>query len=199
MTHNDSALHCQGKPKTDIVVDSSSPHQDTDPKNLRASAAIELNKRLVTQQDTGTDGLADLVTVIDSDSIAKVIYPPRDPAGSEAALSKIDSSGLTNIAKGLRATFDEIDLEPAIATSGRSAIAVLTDGKDDDLADLIKESTERHRWATEYGSDPCHNLPSKKCTEGLVLRQRSSTINELLNSTTVTGGAYSTITSSKAQ
>lgn len=128
MTTDDPVKDCQGR-KIGIVVDSSGSNADTDPGNFRISAASAFNDQLISVAEAGPDGRSDLVTVIDFDDSARVIYPLGDPAGAATVFSSIDSSGGTYIAGGLSAAIDEIGTEIAVPTRGKSGIVVLTDGR----------------------------------------------------------------------
>lgn len=128
MTTDDPVKDCQGR-KIGIVVDSSSSNTETDPGNLRISAAFAFNHQLISVAEAGSDGRSDLVTVIDFDDSARVIYPLGDPAGAATVFSSIDSYGGTFIAGGLSAAIDEIDTETTVPTRGKSGIVVLTDGR----------------------------------------------------------------------
>lgn len=126
-----------GGRKVAIVLDSSGSMASTDPFNLRIVAGKALNNQLVTAAGAGGGKKADLVTVVDFDDSATVIYPLGDPAGAGSSFDKIDSSGGTFIADGINKAISELTKPGNDPTAGRSGIVVLTDGEDSSVQVLI--------------------------------------------------------------
>ena len=88
-----------GGRKIAIVLDSSGSMSWNDPDNLRIIAGKSLNSQLVTASAATGNLKADLVTVVDFDDEATVIYPLGDPAGADSSFDTIDSDGGTWIAE----------------------------------------------------------------------------------------------------
>ena len=173
-----------GGRKIAIVVDSSGSNVDTDPSNLRVVAAKNLNSLLVSKGQASSGGQSDLVTVIDFDSSASVIYSLGDPA--TATSDKIDSSGGTNIASGVKAAIDELTKTQGDVTAGRSGIVVLTDGEDSSLKSLLAQLANARNLGIRVAF-------------GFLSPQPPSSASDLLKAILDTGGVYSTITSDRAQ
>lgn len=173
-----------GGRKIGIVVDSSSSNLDTDPSNLRITAAKDFNGLLVTKDKAGPTGQPDLVTVIDFDSTASVIYDLGDPA--KASFDSIDSSGGTDIAEGVKAAIDELTKDSSGTTAHRTGIVVLTDGEDVFLADLLHQLAR----ARDQSIRVAFGFLSPQAPEG-----EADLLTAILN----TGGIYSTIGSPTAQ
>jgi hypothetical protein len=72
----DKPKDCVGR-KMALVIDSSSSNLDTDPSNLRIAAARSFKNKLVSAAEAEQSGKADLVTVIDFDTSARIVYPCR--------------------------------------------------------------------------------------------------------------------------
>ncbi|KLU88614.1 hypothetical protein MAPG_07599 [Magnaporthiopsis poae ATCC 64411] len=125
-----------GGRKVAIVLDSSGSMATTDPSRLRVAAGKALNNQLVPSAATGGKK-ADLVTVVDFDSSARVIFPLGDPAQAGSSFDKIDSSGGTFIADGVKKATAELTKPGNDPTADRSGIVVLTDGEDSDTKGLI--------------------------------------------------------------
>jgi hypothetical protein len=102
-----------------------------DPENLRISAGKALNNQLVPSSGATGGKSADLVTVVDFDSTAKVIYSLGDPAGAGSSFDSIDSSGGTSISDGVEKATAELTKAGNDPTKDRSGIIVLTDGESD--------------------------------------------------------------------
>jgi Mg-chelatase subunit ChlD len=185
---------CYGR-KIAIVVDSSGSNTWTDPSNLRVKAAKGLNGKLTTKDKVRESGIKpDMVTVIDFDDYARVIYPMGDPA--KATFDAIDSAGGTDIGSGISLAIDEIlkvDSDPAAHKSG---VIVFTDGQDGNPANQIRQ-LERARTAGIRVSvgflDPASLVTLKRD----IVRRASSP--DLLLAILKTGGIYSTIASAEAQ
>jgi von Willebrand factor type A domain len=133
----DKPKDCVGR-KIALVIDSSSSNLDTDPSNLRIAAARSFNNKLVSAAEAEQSGKADLVTVIDFDTSARIVYPLEDPAG--ARFDGIDSSGGTNIASGISAAIDELVKNTEYPTFWKSGIVVFTDGIDSNRFALIAQT-----------------------------------------------------------
>ncbi|KAH8679497.1 hypothetical protein BGZ61DRAFT_359255 [Ilyonectria robusta] len=113
--------------------------EGNDPDNLRVTAGTALNGQLVSSAEASGGKSADLVTVVDFDSSATVIYPLGDPAKADSSFSEIDSSGGTWIADGVTKGVEELTKSGHGTTKDRSGIVVLTDGEDSDVESLIDE------------------------------------------------------------
>jgi Mg-chelatase subunit ChlD len=133
----------KGDRKVAIVIDSSGSMSSTDRNRYRVAASKNLNNFLISNARASSSSKADLVTVVDFDDLAYVRYPLGDPANAGPAFDKIDASGGTNIALGVR------NATAALTAGGgdtdkRSAIVVFTDGEvSQDPFQLIIAST---RW-----------------------------------------------------
>ncbi|KAI9682695.1 MAG: hypothetical protein M1829_006682 [Trizodia sp. TS-e1964] len=180
--------NCGGR-KISIAIDSSGSMVDTDPQNLRINASRSLIESLVSSSSADANNKADLVSVIDFDDIAKVIYPLGDPSGASSVLSEIDSSGGTYIADGVNKSIIQIQSRNQDQTSGKSGIIVLTDGEDSSLALLLKQVANakalgirvNFAFLNPFGSITAPGAP------------------DLLKSIIGNGGIYSTINSPTAQ
>ncbi|RYP71215.1 hypothetical protein DL769_004729 [Monosporascus sp. CRB-8-3] len=128
-----------GGRKVAIVLDSSGSMSTYDPNDLRIVAGKSLNKQLVPGSGATGNLKTDLVTVVDFDDEAKVIYPLGDPAGADGSFDSIDSSGGTWIADGIDKALSELTRQGSGPTADRSGILVLTDGEDSDTDGLIQE------------------------------------------------------------
>jgi hypothetical protein len=129
-----------GGRKVAIVIDSSGSNTGTDPNNFRIVAGKNINDALISQAKATADKQADLVTVIDFDASASVIYPLGDPtAAADAQIDTIDSSGGTAIFNGVSSAIDEMTKPGNDPTANRTGIVVLTDGQDSDTTTLIKQ------------------------------------------------------------
>lgn len=196
---------CQGR-KIALVIDSSGSNLETDPSNLRIAAAKEFNKNLITSAAAGAEGKPDLVTVIDFDTSARVVYPLGDPAS--ATFDGIDSSGGTNIASGVSAAIDEITSNTVYPTFWHSGIVLLTDGQDFNrlalLAQIARALTNGIRFSQGFLSPPLSPVPGRRSIRtgsGVQRRQGTSTPAdlELITAILRTGGVYSVINSAEAQ
>jgi len=206
LTRDDPIEDCNGR-KIGIVVDSSGSNQDTDPSNLRISAATQINAQLITADQAAANPNAkpDLVTVVDFDDVASVIYPLGDPSGAD--FSSIDSNGGTYIAGGIAAAIDEITADTKYKTRGRSGIIVLTDGDDSAVAARLTQLARA--WASgikvSFGFLAPIAIPvatprrrgKDHPSTGLLSRQSSS--DDVLVAILKTGGLYATIDSADAQ
>ncbi|RYP03684.1 hypothetical protein DL764_004976 [Monosporascus ibericus] len=128
-----------GGRKVAIVLDSSGSMSSNDPNDLRIVAGKSLNRQLVPGSGTTGNPRSDLVTVVDFDDEARVIYPLGDPAGADGAFDLIDSSGGTWIADGVDKALSELTKPGNDPTADRSGILVLTDGEDFDTDGLIQQ------------------------------------------------------------
>lgn len=211
---------CAGR-RLAVVIDSSGSNQDTDPSNLRVSAGIQFVSTLVTAANAGPDNAPDLVTVVDFDSSASVVYPLGDPAG--ASFAGIDSSGGTFIAGGVVLAIEELtrNIDPE-AIKDRTGIVVLTDGQDSSIFALVA-AIDRCRLLgirVSFGflAPPANPVPKPRRAlprrsvngenqppHGLYRRQASGsnplggTSPEVVAAVLRTGGVFSTITSAEAQ
>ncbi|RYP75073.1 hypothetical protein DL770_007484 [Monosporascus sp. CRB-9-2] len=128
-----------GGRKVAIVLDSSGSMSFNDPNDLRIVAGQSLNRQLIPGSGATGNLRADLVTVVDFDDAARVIYPLGDPAGADGVFDSIDSSGGTWIADGVDRALGELTRPGNGPTADRSGILVLTDGEDSDTDGLIQQ------------------------------------------------------------
>lgn len=174
--------------KIALVIDSSGSNTSTDPNDLRVVAAKAFNDLLTTNAEAGANGKPDLVTVVDFDSSAAVIYELGDPAG--ATFDQIDSSGGTDIASGVKLAIEELTKPGFDPTSGRTGIIVLTDGEDSSITPLIaqinaaKDLGIRVNFGFLEGPPP--STPATRDTD-------------LLTAILSTGGIHSSINTPEAQ
>jgi hypothetical protein len=184
------------------------------------SAGIQFVDSLVDSANVGDDNLPDLVTVVDFDSSARVVYPLGDPAG--AAFDGIDSSGGTFIAGGITLSLEELtrDADPA-ATKDRTGIVVLTDGQDSDISALVAAVNQAAQLGirVSFGflappaipiskarrSIPRRNMDGEYRSRPLYARQSSGsnplsgTSPDVVAAILRTGGVFGTISSAEAQ
>ncbi|KAK4170701.1 hypothetical protein QBC36DRAFT_250813 [Triangularia setosa] len=202
LTRDDPEKECNGR-KVAIVVDSSGSNDWTDPNNLRITAARAINEELISQAEaTDSNTKADLVTVVDFDEQARIVYPLGDPAS--AHFNGIDSYGGTNIAEGIRLAIDEITGDDRYDTRGRSGIIVLTDGDDPYYAQRLAQLARAYMLGIKVSfgflwpvAIPVTNPKMKRGGERLVRRQTQT--SEMLAAVLKTGGSYATIDSPEAQ
>ncbi|KAK4198697.1 hypothetical protein QBC40DRAFT_350041 [Triangularia verruculosa] len=201
LTRDDPEKECNGR-KVAIVVDSSGSNDWTDPNNLRIAAARAINEELISQAEaTDSNAKPDLVTVVDFDEQARIVYPLGDPAN--AHFSGIDSSGGTNIAAGIRLAIDEITGDDRYDTRGRSGIIVLTDGDDPYYGDRLAQLARAYLLGIKVSfgflwpvAIPVTNPKVKR--DGTLARRQAQT-SEMLAAVLKTGGSYATIDSPEAQ
>lgn len=176
-----------GGRKIGIVIDSSGSNADTDPDDLRVVAAKNLNNALISSSKATGDKKADLVTVIDFDSSAAVIYSLGDPSGANTEIDTIDSSGGTAIYDGVAKAIDELSKPGNDPTANRTGIVVLTDGQDSSTTALIKEINR------------AGGLGIRVSFGFLDPSSSSAAAPDVLAAILKTGGIYSTISSASAQ
>ncbi|TGZ78500.1 hypothetical protein EX30DRAFT_343216 [Ascodesmis nigricans] len=198
MTRDDPVKDCQGR-LIAIAVDSSGSNQDTDPSNLRITAASQLNSQLISQADAGASGVPDQVTVIDFDDSARVIYPLGDP--DSASFAGIDSYGGTCIGCGLRAALNELSKDPDVELEDRAGVVILTDGVDGSpsvlTSQLSRASSLGVRVNFGFLTAPPIPVPvPKHKRRDLEKRQLQS---GLLTNILSTGGVFAVINSAEAQ
>ncbi|KAF8248996.1 hypothetical protein K440DRAFT_677961, partial [Wilcoxina mikolae CBS 423.85] len=177
------AFGAGGGRKIAIVVDSSSSMGTTDPSDLRIAAAKDLNDRLTSKSEAGPKRDPDLVTVVDFDDSANIVYNLGDPAS--ATFDGINSAGGTYIAGGIKAAIDELIKDLTIPTKGRTGIVVLTDGNDSYKMELLNELDRAQNLGIRVSFG--FLMPT------VVLDQ------DILTKILKTGGVYSTIDSAEAQ
>ncbi|KAK0668785.1 hypothetical protein QBC41DRAFT_337333 [Cercophora samala] len=202
LTRDDPEKECNGR-KVAIVVDSSGSNDWTDPNNLRIAAARAINEELISQAEaTDSNTKPDLVTVVDFDEQARIVYPLGDPAS--AHFTGIDSSGGTNIAEGIRLAIDQITDDDRYDTRGRSGIIVLTDGDDPYYGDRLAQLARAYLLGIKVSfgflwpvSIPVTNPKMKRGVDRLGRRQAQT--SEMLAAVLKTGGSYATIDSPEAQ
>ena len=119
-----------GDRKVAIVIDSSGSMFDNDPYRLRLTAGRALvNNWLISSKGAPSNTKPDLVTVIEFDDSASLLYPLGDPGGSNSSFGKIDADGGTYIAGGVQMAIGELTKSGSGDTASRSGILVLTDGQ----------------------------------------------------------------------
>ncbi|KAF2501057.1 hypothetical protein BU16DRAFT_419204, partial [Lophium mytilinum] len=175
-----------GGRKIGIVIDSSGSMYDTDPYNLRILAGEQINDWLVTSKEASGSKKEDLVTVVDFDDVATLLYPLGDPSGAEDTFKLIDSMGGTYIAGGVDMATNELTKAGHDPTSNRSGIVVLTDGSDSDTATLIDSINK------------CGQL-GVRVSFGFLTYDASYQDPEVLTAILGTGGMYATIDGATAQ
>ncbi|KAM7206386.1 hypothetical protein V8F20_002735 [Naviculisporaceae sp. PSN 640] len=200
LTRDDPMKDCNGR-KVGIVVDSSGSNSWNDPGNLRIAAAQAINEALVTQDEaTNPNSKPDLVTVVDFDSYASVIYPLGDPSGAD--FSSIDSDGGTYIAGGIKAALDEILADETYNTRGRSAVIVLTDGEDSEVVDRLFQLARAYVAGIKVSFGflaPVQVIEGASAMRHGVEKRQVSTAPEVLAAVLKTGGIFTTIDSAEAQ
>ncbi|MDE0469894.1 MAG: VWA domain-containing protein [Candidatus Poribacteria bacterium] len=128
-----------------LIIDSSSSMQSEDPRDLRKSAA-KLFIGLAT-----SDAQSDVqIGVVDFDGgvVTRAPLTPATPNSKvqlEAAVDRIDSSGSTNIAAGLRRGFDV--LSASNAPDAKKAAVLLTDGEDSSNTRQVVSSYAARDWS----------------------------------------------------
>lgn len=101
----------------------------SDPYDLRREAGRSLNDWLIPKSKATATKKADLVTVIDFDDVATMLYPLGDPGdAANSSFSQIDSFGGTYIAGGVEMAIAELTKSGSGDTSSRTGIVVFTDG-----------------------------------------------------------------------
>jgi Mg-chelatase subunit ChlD len=119
-----------GDRKIAIVIDSSGSMLDSDPTDLRLTAASNvINSWLIPKSKATNKKPADLVTVIDFSDEATLDYALGDPGAANASLSNIGSFGGTLIASGVEMAIEQLTGSGTGATEKRSGILVFTDGE----------------------------------------------------------------------
>ncbi|KAI7082509.1 hypothetical protein KC356_g8297 [Hortaea werneckii] len=188
------SLECPGTAdggrKVGIIIDSSRSNTDTDPDDLRINAGRALNDALYSSAEAAAAGVqSDLVTVIDFDSSATVLYSLGDPDGATAAFSSIDARGQTCIYCGIREAIKELTKPDSGPTAGRTSIVVLTDGEGRSEGFLARDIQN----ATALGIKVSFGYLSTD--SNTADSQPPAVINAILKS----GGVYSTINDANAQ
>lgn len=175
--------------KIAIVIDSSGSNMDTDPNNVRIAAAKAFNDLLISKQEAGANGKSDLVTVVDFDSTANVLYKLGDPAGADSAID-VDSMGGTSITSGLEAAISELTKKGYEPTAKRTGIIVLTDGQDSDVTGLIEQINKAKSLGIRVNFGFLESPPP-------IISPPPPT--DLLTAILSTGGIHSSINSAEAQ
>ena len=207
LTRDDPMKDCTGR-KLGIVVDSSGSNQDTDPGNLRITAAQSFNAGLVTEAQAGPDERPDLSTVIDFDDSARVISPLADPA--QASFAGIDSEGGTDIGSGVNAAIGELTKDGEGETKDRTGIVVLTDGLDGGSSlpgALAQAASLGIRVNFGFLSPPANPVPAATRASaargerpiGRAAQSGSDQPPELVRAILATGGFYGVIDSAESQ
>ncbi|EXL47818.1 hypothetical protein FOCG_10333 [Fusarium oxysporum f. sp. radicis-lycopersici 26381] len=199
---------CTGR-KIALVIDSSGSNKETDPGDLRIAAAQAFTATLVTEAAAGPDNFPDLVTVIDFDDSARVIYPLGDPAS--VSFNGIDSVGGTIIGIGVSLAIDEVASDTTGETQDHAGIIVFTDFQDNNPSALVAAHDLAYRLGirVSFGflSPPPKPVPrpsrrrsNQSRNRALYPRQSDATPpTELLEAVLKTGGVFSTIDSAEAQ
>jgi hypothetical protein len=197
---------CTGR-KIALVIDSSGSNKKTDPGFLRIAAAQAFAATLVTEAAAGTDNFPDLVTVIDFDDSARVVYPLGDPAS--ISFDGIDAVGGTLIGSGVGLAIHELTKDTTETTHDRTGIIVLTDGQDSDNSVLAAALDLAFRLGirVSFGflSPPANPVIRRRRSNqpqarALYPRQSNDAPpTELLEAVLKTGGVFSKIDSAEAQ
>jgi hypothetical protein len=201
---------CTGR-KIALVIDSSGSNKETDPSGLRIAAAQAFAATLVTEASAGPDNQPDLVTVIDFDTSARVVYPLGDPVS--VSFDGIDSSGGTLIGSGVVLGMEQITEGSTEPNQDNAGIVVLTDGQDSNFAVLAGALDLAFQYGirVNFGflSPPANPVPvanpvpnaRRLRARALYPRQIEPTAppTELLEAVLKTGGVFSTIDSAEAQ
>jgi hypothetical protein len=193
LVRDDPARACQGR-VVGLAIDSSGSNSSTDPLNLRITAGQSLASALTSAADAGAGGVPDLLTVIDFDSSASVLYPPGDPDAAIPSIAGIDASGGTFIAGGITTTLGS--MTPLGPPADRSGIVVLTDGEDSDVAALtaaIGNATARGvRVSFGFLSPPT-------LTNEASLKRSDAVSPDVQRAIIASGGVFGTIASAAGQ
>ncbi|KAH6681487.1 putative calcium-activated chloride channel regulator 4, partial [Halenospora varia] len=174
-----------GNRKVALVLDSSGSMTTSDPYNLRRAAGRALNGWLVTNAQASGSRKADLVTVIDFDDRARVVYPLGDPGGANSSFDSIDSSGGTYIAGGVMSAISQLTKSGSGDTKGRTSIIVFTDGEDSSVSTLVTQI----KAATSLGI---------RVSFGFLDLSSATQSKSVLEAIKASGGVYATITTGDA-
>lgn len=118
-----------------LVIDSSGSMIDNDPSDLRLSVAKEFVSKL-------SDN--DRAAIVDFDTSATVYsYFSSSKTDLNFAIDRIDSSGGTNLAAGIRSAIDLFSSESYINNSALKYIVMLTDGNGSYSTSLTTEAKEK--------------------------------------------------------
>jgi len=139
-----------GGRKIGIVIDISASMADSDPQDLRLAAAKELDAKLISQSSASGGKAADLLTVVQFNSDASVIYPLGDPAAAISSFDHVEPIGGTFIGGGIKAATDELTKPGNDPTNNRTGIVVFTDGIDDP-ADQVPDTIAEIQRAGSLG------------------------------------------------
>ncbi|PSN67720.1 hypothetical protein BS50DRAFT_347821 [Corynespora cassiicola Philippines] len=196
LVRDDPIKDCRNR-KIAIVVDSSGSNLDTDPRDLRIQAAVNLNSKLLTKAQITDEQLPDRVAVVDFDTSATILYPMGDPDGAKSTFTGIDSSGGTSIGSGIAAGIDEIMKDEPGSFTNRSGIVVLTDGMDQSpsyqLTQLARAKSNGIRISAGFLSPVDVPIPPKRSLSKRAID--SAIISAILQ----TGGTFGVISSDTAQ
>ncbi|KAF2252170.1 hypothetical protein BU26DRAFT_516856 [Trematosphaeria pertusa] len=141
-----------GNRKIAFVIDSSGSMFENDFEGMRLQAAIALNNMYLVSKEKAKPGQTpDLLTVIDFNDEASVIYDLGNPgSAANEVIANIMPDGGTWIGEGVRAAVEELSKPGSGETSGRSGIIILTDGVDDP-SDRATQTIEEIKAAGEKG------------------------------------------------
>jgi von Willebrand factor type A domain len=128
-----------GGRKIGFVIDASGSMADNDPDDLRLAASVDLDNILISKSEASGGKVADLVTVVEFDYSATVLYPLGDPAGAVTQINSILPGGGTYIASGIKAATDELTKSGSGATGKNTGIIVFTDGEDSSTEEVVSE------------------------------------------------------------
>jgi hypothetical protein len=162
------------------------------------------NNKLISAAEIEQSEKVDLVTVVDFDTSARIVYPLGGPAG--AKFDGIDSLGGTNIASEISATIDEIVKNTEYPTFWKSGIVVFIDGIDSNRFALIAQTTRALSKGIRVSIgflEPNRRSPFlrrfKSPSPGYGIVKRQSLPADLLTAILRTGGVYSAINLAEAQ
>jgi hypothetical protein len=200
ITHDDPMKDCTGRLLA-IVVDSSGSNTETDPSNLRITAAQAFNDGLVSQAEAKPDERPDQSASVDFDDSAQLLSPLGDP--SRTSFAGIDSSGGTDIGSGVSLAITELTKDPAVDPRDRGGIVVLTDGQDggSSLPGALADAAAKGiRVSFGFLSPPPNPVATvSAATAHAAQAAQQQDLPDYLPAILATGGSYAIIDSAAAQ
>jgi von Willebrand factor type A domain len=204
ITHDDPMKDCTGRLLV-IVVDSSGSNQDTDPGNLRISAAQAFNDALISEAEAKDDERPDQSASVDFDDSARLISSLGDPP--RTSFAGIDSDGGTDIGAGVSVAIQELTKDPNVDPRDRGGIVILTDGQDGGSSlpgALAQAQSLGIRVSFGFLSPPANPVPPPvNPLRSVVARAAQAAdqppLPDYLPAILATGGSYAVIDSAQAQ